>query len=434
MIGSSISGVTFVSVPGWVTSTQFTYMQMVMGFFFGYLFIAFVLLPLYYKLNLTTTYFYLKQRLGNHSHKTASSFFILSKSISAAARLYVVAIVLKTFVFDKMSDVSIPFYVIVVFIMLFIGIYTYRTGIKTIIWTDTIQTVFFISALCIITFQIASQLELNSLKDIFYEVHSSEHFQIFEFSDWHSKQHFFKQFLSGIFVVIVMTGLDQDMMQKNLSCKNIHEAQKNMLVYGFLFTPVNFLFLFLGALLLIFAQKQQISLPGLSDEMLPQLVANGYFGSLSLYVFVIGLLAAAVSSVDSAITSLTTTFYVDILGKNPTDNSFKNYKKRTIIHFGFCLLFVLLILLFQLFKDKNAIDVIYTLVSYTYGPLLGMFAFGLFTKRIVNDKYVPYIAFLSPIFITLLSYSASLYLNYHFGYELLMINGFFYFHGNDDDK
>jgi SSS family transporter len=429
MIGSSISGVTFVSVPGWVRTTNFGYMQMVFGFFFGYLIIAKVLLPLYYKLNIVTIYTYLKERFGICSYKTGASFFILSRSIASAARLYIVAIILKTFIFDKILNINLPFIVIVIAIMLIIWLYTFRSGIKTVIWTDSLQTFFLIAALCLIIYQVSKNLNFHHVSDVANAVMNSKYSPIFEFNDWHSRQYFFKQFISGIFITIVMTGLDQDMMQKNLSCKTLKEAQRNMYFYGLMFIPLNFLFLSLGALILMFSQQQHINLPLLSDEILPTIIANGYFGTITICLFAIGLISAAFSSVDSAITALSTSFYIDILGNEVKDNSVKKHKLRTTVHIGFCVLFIFLILLFRCFNNKSAIDTIYTIVSYTYGPLLGLFSFGLFTKRMPKDKYVPYITVMSPILVSLLDFISKNYFNYQFGYELLMINGLITFIG-----
>ncbi len=429
MIGASISGVSFVSVPGWVRSTDFTYMQMVFGFFFGYIFIAKVLLPLYYKLNLVSIYTYLKTRFGIRAYKTGASFFLLGKSVNSAVKLYIVAIVLKTFVFDRIIPFTVPLELIIVGIMLIIGVYTYRTGLKTIIWTDMLQTFIMIAALCLIMVQVLKQLDITNVSKAVSAVSDSVYSKIFVFDDWHSKQHFVKQFLSGIFVTIVMTGLDQDMMQKNLACKNLKEAKRNMYVYGFMFIPINLLFLLLGALLLIFMQQQSIAIPVLSDEILPSLVANGCFGEIAMYLFAIGLIAAALSSVDSSITSLCTSFYIDILGKDAANDSTSNYRKRTFVHIGFCILFVVLMLLFKSFNNKSAIDAIYTIVSYTYGPLLGLFAFGLFTKRIAKDKYIPYVAIFSPVLAFLIDIGCKHFFQYQFGYELLMMNGFITFVG-----
>ena len=429
MVGASVSGVSFVSVPGWVQSTGFTYMQMVFGFFLGYIFVAKVLLPLYYKFSFVTIYTYLKKRFGIHTYKTGASFFLLSKSISAAARLYIVVIVLKTFVFDSMTTIDIPFWAITTGAMIIIGLYTFRTGIKTIIWTDVLQTFIMIAALCLIIAEVVAQLHLPSFAAVVETISESEYSNMFVFDDWSSRQHFVKQFFSGIFVTIVMTGLDQDMMQKNLTCKTLKESQRNMYTYGFMFIPFNLLFLGLGALMLIFAQQNQIALPQLSDQILPTLVANGYFGNITVYLFAVGLIAAALSSADSAITSLSTSFYIDILDNNPNEDSTVKHRQRTGIHIAFCILFIFLILLFKSFNNKSAIDAVYTIVSYTYGPLLGLFAFGLFTKRIAKDKCVPYIAVLSPILIFLLDIGFNHFFNYKFGYELLMINGFITFAG-----
>ena len=423
MVGSSISGVSFVSVPGMVRGIDFTYMQTVFGFFFGYLVVANVLLPLYYKLNLTTIYAYLEGRFGKRSYKTGASFFLLSKTIGAAARLYIVALILQTFVFDALN---IPFVANVCIIVALIWLYTFRSGIKSIIWTDTFQTIVMIAALILIIVQTAKQINLG-LDEIVSSLAHSEKTRIFVFDDWHSKQNFFKQFFSGIFIVIVMTGLDQDMMQKNLSCRNLNDAKKNMYWYGISFVPVNFLFLGLGAMLLMLATQNQIQLPALSDEILPMFAAS-YLGKTALTLFVIGIVAATFSSADSALASLTTSFSVDILGVQELDKE-KAKRTRIKIHVCISLFFILIILLFKALNNKSVIDAIYTIASYTYGPLLGMYAFGLFTKHKTNDKAVPYIAIASPIICGLLDWGSSRYWGYSFGYELLMLNGLLTFVG-----
>ena len=423
MIGSSISGVSFVSVPGMVGKIDFTYMQTVFGFFFGYIVIAKVLLPLYYKLNLTTIYTYLAQRIGKRAYKTGASFFLLSKIIGAATRLYIVALILQLLVFDSLN---VPFTITVLGTVFLIWLYTFRNGIKTIIWTDTLQTFVMIVALIIIMIQVFSRIDFGET-GVVNQLVNYEHTRIFVFDDWHSKQNFFKQFFSGIFIAIVMTGLDQDMMQKNLSCKNLHEAQKNMYWYGFAFIPVNLIFLLLGAGLLLFATQNQIILPENTDEILPFLASN-YLGNITFVIFAIGIIAAAFSSADSALAALTTSFYVDILNiKNKTEKQEIRY--RLLIHTGISVLFALVIIAIKALNSQSIIDLIYTIASYTYGPLLGMFAFGLFTKRQTNDFVVPYIAVLSPAICYFLNFIFTKYLSYQFGYELLMLNGLITFMG-----
>ena len=416
MIGTSVSGVTFISVPGMVGAFNMSYMQMVFGFFFGYLVVAYLLLPLYYKLNLTSIYSYLDQRFGNYSYKTGASFFLLSRIIGSAAKLYLVALVLQTLVFDTWH---IPFGVTVSGIILFIWIYTRKSGIKTIVWTDTLQTLCFIVAAILIIWQVASLLEFN-FKDIINTVSHDPHSQIFNF-EWKSPMNFFKQFFSGIFIVIVMTGLDQDNMQKNLTCKNLKDARKNMLTYGFLFTPINFLFLALGILLLIFASQQGIVLPTVSDEILPYLVSN-YLGLPCLIFFTIGIIGASFANADSALTSLTTSFCVDILGVNQrNDRDANTIRKR--VHIGMSIAFILVILFIHHIGQENILNTIYKVASYTYGPLLGLFGLGLFSKIQIRDKYSPLVCILAPIVCYLVEEIVATSFNYKVGYEILILNG-----------
>jgi len=424
MIGASISGVTFVSVPGMVKGIDLTYMQTVFGFFFGYLIVAHVLLPLYYKLNLTSIYTYLGNRLGKRAYKTGASFFILSRVILAAAKLYLVCLILYTYVFKEWN---VPFWVITVVTVLLVWLYTKKSGIKTIIWTDTVLTFCLLAALVLIIIHTSQILNLN-FNGVVSTIQSNEHFRIFEFADWQSRQNFFKQFFSGIFIVIVMTGLDQDMMQKNLSCRNLKEAQKNMYCYGFSFIPVNFLFLCLGILLLALAQKMNLVLPKLADDILPMFAAQGYLGPWVLIFFSIGIIAATFSSSDSALTSLTTSFCVDILeiGKDSEEVA---TRKRRQVHFGMSALLVIVICIFQIVNDKSVIDAIYTVASYTYGPLLGLFSFGLFTRMQPRDRYIPYIAVASPVICYTISCLTEKYYGYKFGYEMLMFNGALTFTG-----
>lgn len=424
MIGTSISGVTFVSVPGMVREVSFGYMQMVLGFFFGYVVIVKVLLPLYYKLNLTTIYTYLEQRFGKRAYKTGASFFLLGKTIGASARLYIVAIILQQTVFNAWN---VPFWLTVCCTVLLIWLYTHRSGIKTVIWTDTIQTLIMISALVLIIFQVMKQIELPA-REIFATLKDSSTTDIFVFHDWQSRQFFWKQFLSGVFIPIVMTGLDQDMMQKNLTIRTLRGAQKNMYWYGIMFVPINFLFLTLGAMLLMLAGQEGIALPESSDEILP-LFATQYLGNTVYVLFIVGIIAAAFSSADSALAALTTSFSVDILGVERLGDEQKAIRLRRRIHVLISIAFVVIILIFKAINDKSVIDAIYTIVSYTYGPLLGLYAFGLFTKWQASDRLVPYIAVFSPIFCYGLNYISKTYWSYAFGYELLMLNGLITFLG-----
>lgn len=418
MVGTSLSGVTFVSVPGMVRNIDMTYMQTVLGFFVGYILIANVLLPLYYKLQLTSIYSYLDDRIGRRGYKTGASFFLLSKIVGAAARLYLVVLILQTYVF---SAWNIPFAVTVIISIFLVWLYTYRGGVKTIIWTDTLQAICLVAMLIVIIWQVKDKMNLD-MDGMVQTLVASPHFRIFEFGDWHSTQHFVKQFFSGIFITIVMTGLDQDMMQKNLSCKNLKDAQKNMYAYGFAFTPVNFLFLSLGILLLTLASQQQITLPALNDDILPMFCTSGILGHSILIFFTIGIIAAAFSSADSALTALTTSFCVDILGVEREEATVAR-RTRLKVHLLISVLFVIIILIFKAVNNRSVIDAIYLIASYTYGPLLGLFIFGLFTKKRPRDKYVPYICVASPIICFATAYLIEQYAGYTFGYEMLMVNG-----------
>ena len=395
MVGASISGVTFLSVPGMVMKTQMTYLQTCLGFIGGYLFIAFVLLPLYYRLNLTSIYAYLGQRLGRWSHKTGSSFFLLSKMAGASLKFYVVCIILQRFVFDPLG---VPFVATATGLVLLIWLYTRHGGIKTLVWTDSLQTTCLFTALLLIIYIVLSDLGMTA-GEAMAAVRDSELSRVFVFDDWMSKQNFWKQFLSGVFIVIVMTGLDQDMMQKNLTCKNLREAQKDMCTYGVAFVPANLLFLSLGVLLTLWYQQHGLSMPSAGDELLPQYIAlTSHLSTLTSVLFVLGIVAASFSSADSALTSLTTIYCVDIL-------------------------------IFKAVNSTSLIDAVYIIVSYTYGPLLGLFAFGLLTKGAVNDRLVPYVAIVSPLLCYAVDWTAGELTGYRFGYELLMLNGVLTFSG-----
>ncbi len=422
MIGTSISGVTFVSVPGMVRNLDMTYMQMVFGFFFGYLVIAYVLLPLYYRLNLTTIYGYLQQRFGQRSYKTGAWFFLLSKIVGAAARLYLVAFILQTLVFDSWG---VPFVVTVIGIILVIWLYSHKSGIKTIIWTDWLQTILFLTALVLVVWQMSVRLNFN-IGDTIAAIGNSSHSRIFVFDDWGSTQNFFKQFFSGMFITIVMTGLDQDQMQKNLTIRTLKDAQKNVVSYGFAFAPINFLFLSLGVLLIYFAEQNGIVLPEVSDNILP-IIASEYLGPGVLGVFVVGIVAAAFSSADSALTALTTSFCVDILDMKAVsqtkEQGQKDVKIRGVVHIGVSVVFVLIILIIEAIGSDSIITAIYKLASYTYGPLLGLYGFGLYSKVKPRDRYVPYIAISAPVLCFIIEMFLKQHYNYQVGYELLLLNG-----------
>ena len=419
MIGASISGITFVSVPGMTMFTGMTYVQMCIGFILGYFAVAFVLLPVYYRLNLTTIYTYLKERLGMKSYKTGAWFFLISKMTGAAVRFYVVCIILQRFVLDA---IGVPFALTVVAMVALIWLYTRRGGIKTLVWTDTFQTTCMFAALILIIYNVMGQLGMSAT-DAVKAIATDEHSRMFVMDDWISKQNFWKQFLSGAFVVIVMTGLDQDMMQKNLTCRTLREAQKDMCTYGFAFVPANILFMALGVLLMQLAQKDGIALPASGDELLPMFAATGRLGSTVVVLFTIGIVAASFSSADSALTALTTSYCVDIRQREGDE------QLRRRAHIGIAVVFGLFILLFKTLNSTSVIDAIYILCSYTYGPLLGLFAFGLFTRRKPCDKLVPYIAVASPIVCFALEKTAMQCWGYKFGYELLMINGLLTFMG-----
>lgn len=422
MIGTSISGVTFVSVPGMVRNLDMSYMQMVLGFFFGYLVIAYVLLPLYYKLNLTTIYGYLDQRYGPKSYKTGAWFFLISKIVGAAARLYLVVFILQRLVFDSLG---VPFVATVIGIILVIWLYSNKSGIKTIIWTDLLQTVLFITALILIVWEVSTRLNLD-FGGMVTAIRESSHSRIFVFDDWTSTQNFFKQFFSGMFITIVMTGLDQDQMQKNLTIGTLKDAQKNVVSYGFAFAPINFLFLCLGVLLMIFAEQNAIMLPEISDEILP-VIASQYLGPVVLGVFVIGIVAAAFSSADSALTALTTSFCVDILNMKAVSQNKEqeknDIKTRRIVHIAISAVFVLIIMLIEAIGSDSIISAIYKLASYTYGPLLGLYLFGLYTKVKPTDRYVPYVAIAAPVICFIIEVVMLQFFNYRVGYELLLLNG-----------
>lgn len=424
MIGASLSGVTFVSVPGMVMSFDMTYMQTCIGFFFGYLVIAHVLLPLYYRLNLTSIYTYLGQRLGNCSYKTGASFFLLSKLLGAAVRLYLVCMILQRFVFDGMG---VPFAVTVVGAVLLIWLYTRRSGIRTIVWTDSLQTLCMLVSMGLILWKVVDALDMRWI-ELWSAVRDSGYSRVFVWDDWVSRQNFFKQFFSGIFITIVMSGLDQDMMQKNLSCRNLRDARKNIYCYGFSFIPVNLLLLTLGVMLVMAAGQMQLPAVQKGDKLLPVFAAGGYLGYPVVVFFTVGIIAAAFSSADSALAALTTSCCIDLLevGKMNPD---KAVRVRKWVHLLISVLFIGCIVLLEELNSPSIIDTLYVLTSYTYGPLLGLFSFSLLTRYRVRDGWVPWIAVASPVLCYVLNQLVTAYTDYRFGYEMLMLNGLLVFVG-----
>ena len=437
MIGTSISGVTYVSVPGMVAGTQFSYLQMVLGFVAGYFAVAYILLPLYYKLNLCSIYGYLEQRYGLNSYRTGSAFFLISKFLGCAVRMYLTAVVLQLVLFDGFG---IPFAGSVGLIMLIVWLYTFKGGVKTLVWTDLLQTLCLILAMIFFIYFVCKTLGLTA-SGLYNTISNNEMSRIWFFDDAYDKRFFWKQFLAGMFTTIAMTGLDQDMMQKNLSCKSLKEAQKNMVTYGFGFLPVNLIFLSLDILLYQYARQLGmfdgsvlISMDGnplLADELFPYLatgtnpVTGEAFLPLAVSIlFVMGLIAAAFSSAGSAVTALTTSFTVDILRADKKQDALQLKKTRSLVHLVNTVLMGLMIYLFSILGSGSVINAVYVVASYTYGPLLGLYFFGLYSKFKPRDKFVPIICVLSPILCFILSNNSEAWFNgYKIGYELLLING-----------
>ncbi|MCD8406484.1 sodium:solute symporter [Tenacibaculum dicentrarchi] len=422
MIGASLSGVTFISVPGWVEGQQMSYMQMVFGYVVGYAVIGLVLLPLYYRLNLTSIYTYLEDRFGSYSYKTGASFFLLSRTIGAAFRLFLVANVLQLILFDAYG---IPFWVTVTITILLIWLYTFKGGIKTIVWTDTLQTLFMLIAVGVCIIMIKDSLKIDSL---FTYISESKSAKMFFFDDIKAGNYFWNRFLSGAFIAIVMTGLDQDMMQKNLTCRNLKDAQKNMFWFTIVLVIVNFFFLALGVLLTDYANIN--GLDAHKDQLFPMIAMSGDLGLVTSLFFLLGLIAAAYSSADSALTSLTTSFSIDILEIDKKEDNQQQEKTRKKIHILFSFILIATILIFKYFiADASVIAKIFQFAGYTYGPLLGLYAFGLFTKLNIKDKLVPIICIVSPIFTFLISYFSKTLFNFDFGFFVLVLNGILTFFG-----
>jgi Na+/proline symporter len=416
MIGTSISGLTFISVPGAVGKTYFTYYQVILGHSLGYLTIALVLMPLYYRLNLISIYGYLEKRFGFWSYKTGSAFFLLSRTIGSAARLYLAVNVLQIAIFEP---IGVPFVLTVFISIALIWLYTHRGGVKTIIWTDTLQTLFLLVALFITIVLVGQQMHMG-IGDMIQTIQKSPYSHMFEW-DWKNPHFFGKDFLAGVFIAIVMTGLDQDLMQKNLTCKSIGEAQKNMFWFYWVLLFINLLFLALGALLYIYAQANQIAIPAKTDELYPLLALGGNFGTLAAVTFLLGIIAASYASSDSALTALTTSFCIDFLRIEKFQEAKRNKIKHRV-HIGFSVLFFIVIGLFHVFNNQELIGAVFNLAGYTYGPLLGLFAFGLFTKTAIKDRYVPFVCVASPI-ITFVLETQSQSLFGGFGFAKLILNG-----------
>jgi SSS family transporter len=417
MIGTTISGVTFISVPGEVGNSAFTYFEFVMGNFVGYMIVAFVLLPVYYRMNLISIYSYLEERLGFYSYKSGSFFFILSRTIGAAFRMYLVAEVLQLAFF---AHFGIPFGVTVLISIILIWIYTTKGGVKTIIWTDSLQTIFLISAVVLTIYFIFRSFGW-SFGDMISKVADSPHSKVFDWN-WKSGTFFFKQFLAGIFITIVMSGLDQDMMQKNLTCKNLKEAQKNMVTFSVIFVGVVWMFLTLGALLYIYAESHQIALPRKSDDLYPLLAINQMSLMIGIF-FLLGITAANYASADSALTSLTTAFCIDFLNFSKRKDQGKR-KILKITHLGFSLLLLIVILVFKAVNNQSVVMAVFKVAGLTYGPLLGLFSFGMLTRYRIKDRLVPIVVVAAPMITWLLNhFSIQMFNGYQIGFELVIING-----------
>ena len=425
MIGSSISGVTFVSVPGMVATSNFSYLQMVLGFVAGQFIIAFLLIPLFYKMNLVSIYEYLENRFGLSSYRTGAWFFFISKMLGAAVRLFLVCLTLQLLVFDPLK---LPFILNVIATVALVWLYTFRGGVKSLIWTDSLKTFCLVVSVVLCIYYIASDLNL-SFTGMVNTVVDSDFSRFFFFDDVNDKRYFFKQFLAGVFTMIAMTGLDQDMMQRNLSCKNFKDSQKNMITSGISQFFVILLFLMFGVLLYTFTAQNGITNPAKSDELFPMVATGGYFPVIVGVLFIVGLISSAYSAAGSALTALTTSFTVDILGtKGKSEQEVVTIRKR--VHIGMAIVMGIVIFIFNILNNTSVIDAVYILASYTYGPILGLFAFGMLTKKQVRDKYIPLVAILSPILCFILQKNSEVWFNgYAFSYELLIFNAFFTFIG-----
>lgn len=424
MIGASLSGVTFISVPGNVGKIGFSYFQIVLGYLAGYWVIMGILMPLYYRLNLISIYTYLEQRFDKWAYKTGALFFLISRTIGSSLRLFLAATVLQLFLFDAWG---IPFFMTVAATIALIWVYTFKGGIKTIVWTDTFQTLFLVSAVVITVFKIAGDLGLD-FAGVVAAIQQKEYDTIFHFDDFNSTYFFPKQFLGGAFIAITMTGMDQEIMQKNLTCKTLGDAQKNMFWFSLILVFVNLLFLTLGALLYLYSEQHQLAIPALSDELFPRLAFNE-LGPLVGIFFLLGITASSYASADSALAGLTTSFCIDFLNFKAKAEPEKK-RQKFIVHLSFSALFLLIIIVFKEINEKSVIDAVLTVAGYTYGPLLGLFSFGLFTKRHIQGMGVPLVCVLSPVLSYGISKNSALWLGgYQFGIEILIVNGIITFWG-----
>ena len=429
MIGDSLSGVTYISVPGKVGGANFSYLQLVLGYFVGYFIISKVLLPIYYKMNLVSIYTYLETRFGRHTQKTGAFFFILSRILGASGRLYLAAGVIQFFVFDQIKSVHVPFWLSVSVILVLMLLYTYKGGIKTLVWTDTFQSLFLVLGVVVSIAIIIDKMDIGFGQAI-TNIASSDYSKTF-FWDWHKPNFFVKEFIGGIFIAVAMTGLDQNMMQKNLSCKSLADAQKNIFWFSIVMVIVNIFFLSLGVLLYQYYAHAAIDLPMnaetgkiITDKVFPNLALN-HLGMFAGLIFIIGLTAATFSSADSVLTTLTTSTYIDMLeyDRNTALTDEQKSKRRTYIHIGFAVILWLVIIVFDILNQRAIIDTILMLAGYTYGPLLGLFAIGLFTKQQLSDRLMPVVCVVAPIITYILAnYVVKTMTTYEIGNELILIN------------
>ena len=425
-IGAAISGVTFVSVPGMVAASGFSYLQMVLGFAVGQFLIAFVLIPLFYRMNLVSIYEYLENRFGISAYNTGAWLFFVSKMMGASIRLFIVCVVLQLLIFDPLG---LSFILNVIFTVGIVWIYTFRGGVKSLIWTDSLKTFCLIVSVGMCIYYIAINLGTGD-SNVFSVISNSEMSKIFFFDDINDRRHFLKQFFAGVFTVIALTGLDQDLMQKTMSCKNFRDAQKNMITGGILQIFINLLFLALGVLLYSFAAANTIALPDKGDEVFPFLATQGYFPYIVSLLFIIGLISAAYAAAGSALTALTTSFTIDILKAKKGKTEKETAATRQKVHVGMAVVMGLVIFVIARLNNASVIDTVYKLASYTYGPLLGMFVFGIFTNRKIRDRWVPLVAIISPAICLVLDINSKVWFNgYVFSHERLIFNALFTFIG-----
>ncbi len=424
MVGTSLSGVTFVSVPGTVGASHFHYFQVVIGFFIGYFVVAFVLLPLYYRYNLTSIYTYLQHRFGNFSYKTGATLFIVSRTLGATLRLYLVINVLQLFVLDALH---VPFWATAALILIMILLYTFKGGVKTIVWTDTLQTFFMLLALVVCVFYIIDDMGLG-FSSALSSLNDGGYMTIFN-TDVSDKKFFLKHIIGGAFITISMTGLDQEMMQKNISVKTLRDSQKNMMTFSFIMVLVNFIFLFLGGMLSLYATSKGLEVKG--DDLFPTIAMQFLPGIISL-IFIVGLISALFPSADGAITALTASFCIDILGmeKDKIKNESQKSGTRKKVHLVFAFVFLLMVLFFKVMDNKEIVTILFDIAGYTYGPLLGLFAFGVLTKRVLNDRLSPVVCLVAPAIAFIIDKTSTMWMgNYKFGFEMLAINGLITFIG-----